>query len=440
MLDLAYQDEGAAFLADRPRAGLFDAPGLGKTCQTIKALDKLGLERGIIVCPASVRDVWANEIKKFSRVPRKVLRGRTSDDLNLWLKFRCDILITSYELATRWEKELSRDFRDFTVWDEAHYLKSFDSQRTRRALGSRCDGQFGYGRWGAYSWLTTGTPMANDPSDIWTWLRYVQGTNLTFRQFTARYFVAESGGFSTKYIPRRETLDELKALIRKYSLRRTLDDVGLDLPPIWITTQEIEGNTAEINALLRAHPGLDKTILDAVDKGGLTFLDHASISSLRRLVGEAKAPVFAKQLIDELAGGLDKIVVFCAHTAPVEILQLALDVAGIKNVAITGSTPPDKRGPIVEAFQNDPECRVFIGNIRAAGEGLTLTAANQLVMLEQDWSPAKNAQAIKRIHRIGQNRHVHVRFVSLAKSIDEQVSTAVAKKTQSIVTVQGSDL
>ena len=438
LLDLPYQREGAEFLAGRSRAGLFDEPGLGKTAQAVKALDRNGLERGVIVAPASVCDIWVSEIRKFSAVPRRLLRGRSSDDLNLWLRGRSDILITSYEMATKWRRELEKDVREFTIWDESHYLKSNTARRTRAAFGHQCDGKYGYGKWGAYGWLLTGTPMSNTPLDIWTWLRFVGGTDLTYRQFTARYFVEIPGAFASQFRPRKETIPELRTLIRRYSIRRTLKDVGLQLPEMWITTQEVDGDTSQVRALLCEHEGLDKAVREAVEKGGLSFLEAGHIATLRRLVGEAKAPVFARQLVEELDGGLDKVVVFCAHKAPIQILSKAL--GAIEHVIVEGETPPTKRTELVKRFQDDPECRVFIGNIIAAGTGLTLTAASQLVMLESDWTPAANAQALKRVHRIGQDRKVHVRFISLAKSIDADIAAAVARKTQAIVAVQGSEL
>ena len=284
--------------------------------------------------------------------------------------------------------------------------------------------------------------MANDPSDIWTFLRYCGGTKLSFKNFCTRYFIGSTGGFNTSYKPRRDTLPELRAILAHYSIRRTTDEVGLQLPPLWITTQEIEGSTAEINAMLAAHPGLDRAIKEAVEKGGINKLDETTghITTLRRLVGEAKAPVFAKQLIDEIDGGLEKVVVFCCHKRPVEILCEVLTHHKVGYVKIDGSVSDNARAHAVEAFQSNPKVKVFIGNVVAAGTGLTLTAASQLVMLESDWTPANNAQALKRVHRIGQTQHTHVRFISLAKSIDEEVSKSVARKTRAITEVQGSGL
>jgi SWI/SNF-related matrix-associated actin-dependent regulator 1 of chromatin subfamily A len=437
-----YQIEGAEFLGQRARAGLFDAMGLGKTAQAIRALDNCGLTRGIIVCPASVRNVWPGEFRKWSRTPRRVLKGLTDQDLNLWLRERVDVLVMSYEGASKWHNELQRDLRDFTIFDEEHLIRKISSNRTRRALGSDASGAHGYARYSAHTWFLSGSPMANDPSDIWTFLRYCGGTKLSFKNFCTRYFIGSTGGFNTSYKPRRDTLPELRAILAEYSIRRTTDEVGLQLPPLWITTQEIEGSTAEINAMLSAHPGLDRAIRDAVEKGGINKLDETTghITTLRRLVGEAKAPVFAKQLIDEIDGGLEKIVVFCCHKRPVEILCEVLTHHKVGYVKIDGSVSDNARVHAVEAFQSNPKVKVFSGNVVAAGTGLTLTAASQLVMLESDWQPANNAQALKRVHRIGQTQHTHVRFISLAKSIDEGVSKSVARKTRAITEVQGSEL
>lgn len=434
-----YQETGAQFLVDHGRAGLFDVPGLGKTAQAIRALDLKGLERGLIVSPASVSDVWVSEIQKFSGSPRRLVRGRTKEDLERWQSFKHDIIICSYEMATKWRREFEKDFREFTIWDESHYLKSFKAQRTRSALGHQCDGKFGYGKWGGYSFLLSGTPMSNHPADIWTWLRYVQGTPLTYRQFVARYFVENATAFSSTFKLRKETLPELRSLIAKHSIRRTFDDVGLQLPKMWITTQEVNGDTEEIKALLAEHEGLDKAILEALEKGGLSFIDAGHGATLRRLVGEAKAPVFARQLVEEIEGGLDKIVVFCEHRKPVEILHEALEVAGIQHVIINGSTPQAARAGLVQHFQNDPDTKVFLGT-SAAYEGITLTAAANVVMLEQNWTPAKNAQALKRVLRIGQNRPVHARMIALSKSIDVDVAESVARKTREIVSVQGNEI
>jgi SWI/SNF-related matrix-associated actin-dependent regulator 1 of chromatin subfamily A len=421
-----YQHEGVDWLADNTRAGLFDEPGLGKTAQTIRALNRVGARRIIVVCPAAVREVWLGEFRKFSETPLKILKGDGARDLYLFQNHKVDALLLSYERATKWAPRLEFDLYDAIVFDESHYLKGHDTLRTRAMLGVRCDGVDGLARWAARVWFLSGTPAPNEPADIWTFLRFVGGTELGFLRFSEKYFTA-AGKL------RRGTVQELKGAISKKSFRRTKKQVDIQLPPIWLTNRTVDGDTKEIAALLREYPGLEDEILRAVERGGLSFLDAQHIGTLRRLVGEAKAPAFVETIADELTAGTDKVVVFGLHKKALEIVRTGLTDRGIGVVHIDGSVPEAQRIRAVESFQNDPETRVFVGQIRAAGTGLTLTAADTVIMLETDWAPAANAQALMRVHRIGQTRAVRASFVTLANSIDERVTATVARKTRDIL-------
>ena len=437
MLDLLpYQQVGARFLSQRERVGLFDEPGLGKTAQAIAALDAIRAKRVLVICPASVRGVWPGEFKKFSQLPRRILRAGTVADLNIWRRGKADVLLCSYEQATRWAQWLQDDIIDAVVLDEAHYLKNSGSARTKAVLGGRCDGVTGIGRWGARVWFLTGTPMANDPSDLWTWMRFCNATDLSLAAFTSRYFSCRPGAFNQTYKPRPDMLAELKARIARYSLRRTKAQAGVNLPPVWLTTQSVEGDTREIRQLLREVPGLDSTIMAAIERGGLSFLDAQHIGTLRRLVGTAKAPAYAAQLIEELATHDDKVVVIGIHRDVLATVAEALKKHHIGYVKVDGETPGSQREQIVAEFQSDTLLRVFLGNIQAAGTGLTLTSAFRIDMLEWSWAPADNAQALMRVHRIGQTREVHARFISLDKSVDERVSAVVARKTAAIAQIE----
>lgn len=427
---LPYQREGAAFLASRKRAGLFDEPGLGKTAQAISALDCVDARRAIIVTPAAVREVWLGEFKKFSRVERIILKGRTTQDLTLWLRGKADVLITSYDLATRWATRITEEQTNYDalIVDEAHHIKHPTAQRTRALLGAQCDARGGISARAARTWLLTGTPVSNDLADIWTFLRFCDATTLSHKQFLDRYFKTHIGVFRTRQPPRQEMMPELSAQINQHSIQRTKQGVGLQLPPIWITTTFVDGDTQEIRELLLENPSLEKAIHDALDLGGLSLLYASHIATLRRLVGEAKAPAFAAWLIEELNSGLDKVVVMGVHKRALSRVEYELNKAGISCVTVNGETTEPQRIAAVAEFQTDPACRVFIGNIRAAGTGLTLTSAAEVIMMEQSWSPADNAQALMRVHRIGQTRNVRARLVVLTDSIDEVVVDRLREK------------
>ena len=433
---LPFQLTGADFLASKARAALHDEMGVGKTAQAISALDRVGAFRVIVVCPADVRQVWAGEFKKFATIPRKVLQAKSIHDLGVWLKGRADVLLLSYELASKWADKIEGDVFDVLIFDESHYLKTPTSNRTRAMLGTHCDGTSGLARWAARVWFLTGTPMPNDPVDIWPWLRFVGGTSMTLAPFTARYFKSRMGTFSSRQTPRDEMIPELKIALDAFRLKRTKKQAGLMLPPVHLTTTTVDGDTSEIASLLRDWPGLEQAILDAVEQGGLSFLDAQHIATLRRLVGEAKAPAYSKLVAEEMHNGRDKLVIFAWHTKAAEIIVNYLNSEGFATSLVDGKTPERQRVEHVKSFQENPEHRVFVGNIRAAGTGLTLTAAADVDMFESSWAPADNAQALMRVHRIGQARTVRARFISLAKSIDELVSDTVARKTAAIASIE----
>lgn len=432
---LPFQEIGAARLAAKHRAGLFDRPGLGKTAQVIRALDLVKAKRCLIVCPAAVRQVWTGEFPKFATLPRRVLKGKDIQDLNLWLRGRCDVLVLSYEMATTWAPRMSGDLIDAIVFSESHYLKNKEAIRTRALLGHDCDGRGGLARWAVNVWFESGTPNPNDAADIWSVMRFCGATPLTQRIFRDRYFKKRAGTYSTSHTPREEMIGELKQAIKSFSITRSLSDAGVQLPPIWLTTVTVDGDTAEIRDLMRQYPDMEKAIKEALEKGGLSFLDAQHIATLRRLVGEAKAPAYVEMLKEELNDGLEKCVVFGIHRAALDRISRGLQAAGVGVVRVDGQTSERDRVSAVADFQSDPLCRVFLGNIRAAGTGLTLTAASRIDMFESDWSPAGNAQALLRVHRIGQTQSVQARFITLANSIDVYVSETVARKTASIAKV-----
>lgn len=422
---LPYQYEGATFLAGRRRAGLFDDMGLGKSAQAVVAMDANGARRSIIVCPASVRAVWRGEIRKFSTVDHRIV----SDPIDWTRDGQPGVLILSYEAAATYSVKLQGDLFDLIVFDESQYLKTKGTNRTTRMLGWDCDGRHGLANWAGKAWFLSGTPAPNDPADIWPFLRFTHATELSRQTFIDRYFKTKKRSYSDSHRCRSEMLAELRHTIRSVSLRRDKSQAGILLPPVWLTTQTVDGDTHEIRELLRTYPDLEKAIVEAVEQGGLSFLNAQHIATLRRLVGEAKAPALVELVDEELNNGLDKVVIFGEHRKALEILRTGLSRRGHRVVHIDGSTGERDRVRAVEEFQRNPDVRVFVGNLIAAGTGLTLTASANVIMLESAWTPAVNAQALMRVHRIGQDRNVRATFITLANSIDEFVNETVARKT-----------
>ena len=434
-----YQAHAADIMARRDRFGLHDEMGIGKTATTIGAVDRTESVRGVVVCPAMLRENWIQEFRKFSKVERRICKGRNIHDFVAWSRGRFDILVTSYEQATKWAPRFIKEgeFIDFLVFDEAHYLKNVNANRTRALLGREASGKDGLTEWAQHSWHVTGTPMANDPMDIYAFLRFSKAIDMDPEAFVSYFFEKRVGTYSTRHYPKPETTTQLQGLIYNNSIRRNHTDVGMLLPAIWLKEVLVEGKTIDIQKAMEAYPNLEKAVIEAIETGKMESLSADYIVVVRRLVGKAKAVAYAEMLRMELDAGAGKRVVFCWHTEPLLHVRNYLQKYGYGAVAVYGSTPEHERQEAVHRFMNDPSCQVFIGNIKVAGTGLTLTESCEIDMLESDWSPAGNAQAIKRVHRYGQTQEVHARFITLANSIDVAVNKIVAGKTASIAEIEG---
>ena len=435
-----YQDQGACYLAARARAGLFDEPGAGKTGTFIRGADRVGARRIWVICPAAVREHWRNEFARFQHISRRVCKGETIHDFAAWRFGRFDVLITSYEQAAKWTQyvEEDGDLLDLVIFDEAHYLKDGNTARAKKFLGEDLTGHTGLMGWAKQAWWGTGSPIPNDPVDIYTFLRFVEVMPLGRTAFVNRYFNSRQRTYSSQQTPKREMIREIQTLIGNNSITRKLVDVGIQLPEIFLTNLILDGDTQPIRELLLGSPGLDRAIIDALSSDrGLSGLNSDHIATLRRLLGEAKALPYAQMLLGELQGGLDKVVFFGIHKVALIQATQYLGRHGVRCGLINGDTPEKDRVTLVNAFQTEPSMRVLALQVRSGGTGLTLTAAAALDMLESDWAPYVNAQALKRIHRIGQTRKCRARFITLANSFDTVVNQIVADKTARIAEIEG---
>lgn len=438
-----YQDQAADIMANRDRFGLHDEMGIGKTATTIGAINRIMGQRGIIVAPAMLRENWIKEFRKFSTYDLKLCKGQNIHDFVAWQRGRFDVLITSYELATKWRKDFAKtgEFLDFIAFDEAHYMKNSKANRTRELLGEEANGDNCLVEWAEHAWHITGTPMANDPLDIFTFLKFAKAIgNMTQAEFVKCFYNKEQGIWGARHYVKPEMVPVLQQLIYNNAIRRTHKDVGMELPPIWMREVLVDGDHKEITDMIIQYPGLEQSIINAIEQGGLSFLEVEYIAMLRRLIGKCKAVPYAHMLKWELDSGARKRVVFGIHTEALYFIYHYLNRNGYEAVIATGDTPEKDRQSAVVRFMEDPNVHVFIGNIKVAGVGLTLTESSDIDMFESDWSPAGNAQAIKRVHRYGQRQDVTARFITLARSIDEAVNRVVAGKTASIAEIEGEPM
>ena len=435
-----HQVSGAEWLTQRARAGLHDDMGYGKTGTTILALNRVPwARRGIVICNATIKENWRREILIWSDTPRSIIKGSTLADLHTWLKFKREVMIVSYEMATRWLPILRRQMGiiDFLIVDEAHKLKNADAQRTKAIKGEESDGVGGIAGFAGFTWELTGTPIPNDPIDLYTFLKFCgRLPGMQRHDFVNEFFFVKPGRFSSRQTVRPERQEALQSLIREVSLRRT---GVINLPPILITNTYLDGETSKVAQFMRDHPGLDRAIIRALDGGNLNLIDSQHVMTLRRLIGEAKALPFAHYLLDLIEGGLKSPVIFGWHISVMALVREFLAKKGYKFGLIDGSVSERNRNRAVDDFQSGSLDGICC-NIQAGGEGITLTRAERLFMLESGWTPKDNSQPVKRIHRIGQTKHTRAEFVTLAGSFDENIVGIVREKVRAIFEVDGQAL
>lgn len=417
-----YQADGAAWLAAQRKALLADEPGLGKTPQAIIAARHLNAEAVVVLCPASVVENWKREFARF------------------WPGFT-GAVVRSYDYAVR--NGIDVPEFDVLILDESHFLKSKDAKRTKLVYGVRCDGVGGLVERAKAVFALTGTPSPNTPHELWPMLRalapetiQINGRAAAYWTFVDRFCRTEENYLGHVQIKGGKNLADLKSRIAPFVKRRRKDDVLPDLPSLSVATLALHHDTSD-SAL--GSTGELRAIRNALDSGGLGALAELAphVAQLRRATGLAKIGPAARWVIDQLDGGLGKLVIFAHHRDVIVGLAGALRGADIRTVWIDGSVPREDRQEAVDRFQSDPQTRVFIGQITAAGTGITLTAASDLLFVESSWVPAENEQAAMRIHRIGQRNACLVRFATLAGSIDERIMNACARKMKDITELFG---
>lgn len=418
MTPLPYQITGAEFLIRRKRALLADEMGLGKSAQAIMACDAVGASQVLVLCPASVRENWRREFKKFGMrdiVPRVMSYDAVVRDLGMLREI------------PHW---------DVLIADEAHMLKNHKAKRTQAVFGPRCDGLGGLVERAERVFLLTGTPAPNHPAELWPMLRtcapeLIYGVNhqpLSYWSFVRKYCKTRDNGFGIQIVGGRN-LEQLKARMSPFVLRRKKAEVLKELPPIRFDELAVQTTTAHGFKMVDLTEQ-EQAIRKALAEHGVAGLREiaAHVAQLRRVTAMAKVPGVVEWIKDQFEGGLDKLVVFAWHREVIGALQSAFSF----HISIAGDTPTGSRAGIVDCFQQNPAAKLFIGQIQAAGTGITLTAASDVLFVESSWTPADNEQAAMRVHRIGQRNACLIRFATLAGSIDEQIQRALMRKTETI--------
>ena len=432
-----HQIEGIAFLLGRRRALLADDMGLGKTRQSVLAMvEAEGEGPYLVICPASIKRNWAREIEIVlpNAEPTIVGPGPLPPiDYSGWI-------IVNYEiLGKHLEKLLAFDWKG-VVFDEAHYLKNYQSQRSRNA--SKLVKEI---KRDLVVHALTGTPMTSRPRDLFPLLQILDHPlGKSFLSFAKRYCDAYQGDFGL-VADGASNIEELTVQLHGVMLRRTKDEV-LDLPPkvrTWMdvelhpyaiqhfnrlvqefiskfdTPEAIDG-TLESVGLSSAHRDELDDSIDTTDLGS----GMGRITQVRRAIAFVKCRHTIKFVENALEQG-EKVIIFTSFLNTMQRFQKHFKE---RAVYVSGEVPAHERQDRIDRFQNDDDIKIFVANMHIAGVGINLTAARQVVFNDLDWVPANHWQAEDRAYRIGQTGTVNVTYMIATGTVDSFVKTVLETK------------
>lgn len=421
-----WQTTGVDWLRTKTRALLGDEQGMGKSITAILAARAAGCRRVLVIAPTVVAYNWENELRRWA--PEWTVEVCASSNQMRAVQFDClNVIIVTHTgtINGRITTTLQRREFDLIIVDEAHCFRNESAQRTRALYGTG-----GLIHRAKRVWLLTGTPMPNHAGELWPMLRglWPDRCPYGFEEFRDRFCEKRWDYHRNDWKivgNKKDTLPELRAMLNGVVLRRLKKDHLKDLPPIrWETVVLPPG------VVSKALAAFNKQFAGMPAEEALAALQrHVEFAAWRRLCGVAKIEPATELLAAELEGTTHKTVVFAHHLDVLAGIEKGL---GVPTVKITGDVSAQDRTRLVTLFQNDPKTRVALCQITAAGVGITMTAAEEVVFVEQSWVPADNAQAADRCHRIGQTKPVRARFLALAGTVDQLVAEALARKTAAI--------
>jgi SWI/SNF-related matrix-associated actin-dependent regulator 1 of chromatin subfamily A len=348
-------------------------------------------------------------------------------ELDTWLTHTPDhVEIRSYEEITSGKASMQE--YGLAVFDEAHYMKNPDAGRTKACLALKA----------VHRLFLTGTPVVNRPMDMFPIL-HSMGMKYTRQQFGKKFcagYLKLVGWRPKKYawdFTGSSNEEELGATLRRYVMvRRTKKEVLTELPKKIRTVIELDipyEETPEVTAAAtRYFNAMDTAAENIADTEKVLFTELASVRKEEALRKIPAILTFIYDLLEEE----QKIVVFAYHREVLETLRSALNHKRVGNVLLYGGLGDVAKDTAVRVFQNDSDCKVFLGQLTAAGTGLTLTASRTVVFAEHDWVPGNLTQCEDRCHRMGQKDTVRVIHLVPAGSIEARMIRVVTEKQKVI--------
>jgi len=426
---LEHQKEAVEKLAGSRRFILADDMGLGKTTATIIAALETGAKKILIICPASLKINWQREIENYSDRPVYIAEGKKFSTESDFVIVNYDILKNFHDIDPK-KKDgsiLTQSNFDLVILDEAHMISNPQAQRTKIINHFVKDIK--------RVWLLTGTPMTSRPMNYYNLLNIIESpVAQNWMAYAIRYcqgYQFMAGKRKVWNVTGASNLEELRDRTSKQILRRLKEDV-LDLPDKIISPVYLRLKSKDYEELMgEYYDWFD----NKKDESSSLTVQFSKLMKVRKVIANEKTKQtieFAENIIEQGK----KVIIFTNFT---DTLQTIYNHFGKQAVYLDGSCSKPHRQNAVDEFQENDKIKVFVGNLKAAGVGLTLTAAEVVIMNDLSFVPAEHAQAEDRAYRYGQKSNVLVYYPLYENTIEGAVYDILNRKKEIIRTVMGDE-
>ena len=422
---LEHQKEAIQKLVENKKYILADDMGLGKTTSTIIAALETGAKKVLIICPATLKINWKREIENYSDKSIYICEGKNFEAEHDFVIINYDIIKNFHDTKKKNESKILGANFDLVVVDEAHYIKNAQAQRTKliNDIVKKVD----------RLWLLTGTPMTSRPIDYYNLLSLVDSpVAKNWMAYVVRYcsgYQFRVGVKKVWNVMGASNLEELRERTSNTILRRLKEDV-LDLPDKIITPVYLRLRSKEYEEVMGEYYNWYEKNPD--ESKSLT-VQFTKLTKVRQILADEKINQTI-ELAENILEQDKKVIIFCNFT---NSLNKITEHFGKSAVKLDGSMSKQERQFAVDQFQENDKIKVFVGNIKAAGVGITLTSAEAVIMNDLSFLPSDHSQAEDRAYRFGQKNNVLVYYPIFENTIEGVIYDILNKKKNVIATVMG---
>jgi len=422
---LSHQKEAIEKLVGNDKFILADDMGLGKTTSTVIASLESDAKKVLIICPASLKINWMREIENYTDRSISIIEGKKWNDAD-YVILNYDILKNFHNIKDRKNSIILNNQFDMVIMDEAHYIQNKKAQRTK--IANDIVKKIGK------VWLLTGTPMTSRPMNYFNLLDLVDSPVAdNWMAYAIRYCEGYQFNVGNKKIWNvngASNLEELRDRTKPQVLRRLKEDV-LDLPEKILTPVYLRLKSKEYEKLM----GEYYEWYESSEESSSLTIQFSKLMKVRQIIAESKISntiEIAENIIEQGK----KVIIFTNFT---DTLNQINDHFGKKSVKLDGKMSKTQRQFSVDEFQNNEKIKVFVGNLKAAGVGITLTSAEAVIMNDLSFVPSDHSQAEDRSYRYGQKSNVSVFYPIFENTIEGIIYDILSKKKNIFETVMGDN-